>query len=373
MNANDRQPTDASLREVRFEHSSEFIGLLKQAGVSLLVTTYQANKLVVIGQHAGELQLSFHNFERAMGLAVQQDKIAIGGRAEVWYLNSTPDVVAQWGPNASHDACFLTRTAFFTEEIHGHELAWCNDQLWIVNTRFSCLCTLESPYSFVPRWRPSFITKLAAEDRCHLNGLAVVDNRPKYVTAMAESDTAAGWRSSKATTGCLLDVETGETVARGFAMPHSPRVHQAQLWVLDSGRGALTNLEPNSGKATIVSRQPGYTRGLDFCGPFAFIGLSRIRETSTFDGIPIAENRENLKCGVAIVDWRTGQHLAHFEFLSGVEEIFDVRVVATAANPYIAGPKAMEEGGKSIWFAPASPVPTRIGDEPFVAAQPPAL
>ena len=75
-------------------------------------------------------------------------------------------------------------------EIHGHEMAWAGEELWIVNTLFSCLCTLRPEYSFVPRWKPPFISALAAEDRCHLNGLAVADGRPRYVTAQPLSGTS---------------------------------------------------------------------------------------------------------------------------------------------------------------------------------------
>src|SRR5262249_3886517 len=153
------------------------------------------------------------------------------------------------------------------------------------------LCTLHEGYSFVPRWRPPLISALAAEDRCHLNGLALAGGRPKYVTALAETDTPQGWRPNKATSGCLIDVSTGQAVARGFAMPHSPRVHGGRVWLLDSGTGRLVTVDPASAEIQAVAEQPGYTRGLALHGTYAFVGLSKIRETSTFGGVPIAERR----------------------------------------------------------------------------------
>src|SRR5262249_1568586 len=155
-------------------------------------------------------------------------------------------------------------------------------------------------YSFVPRWRPPFITKLAAEDRCHLNGLVLVDGRPKYVTALAETDTPQGWRPNKATSGCLIDVSSGRTLARGFAMPHSPRVHQGRVWLLDSGAGRLVAVDPVTGEVSAVAEQPGYARGLALYGSYAFVGQSKIRETAVFGGVPIAERREGLRCGVGM-------------------------------------------------------------------------
>src|SRR5436309_4017300 len=188
--------TDApTTREVRHEYTRTLPPLLTRLGVSLLVSTYQAGKVVAVGVAQDELTLSYHNFERAMGLAVKPDGIAVGARAQVWFLRAAPDLAAHVEPAGRHDACFLTRSSHFTGEIQAHELAWAGDELWLVNTAFGCLCTLDGRHSFVPRWRPPFLTELAADDRCHLNGLAVANGAPKYVTALAETDTPQGWRS----------------------------------------------------------------------------------------------------------------------------------------------------------------------------------
>jgi len=209
--------------------------------------------------------------------------------------------------------------------------------LWIVNTRFSCLCTLHPDYSFVPRWQPPFITALAAEDRCHLNGLSLVDGRPKYVTALAETDMANGWRAEKAHGGCLMELSSGEVISRGLSMPHSPRWHDGRLWLLESGTGQLVLVDPASGLRQIVAELPGFARGLACCGPYAFVGLSKIRKTSAMDGVPLAERREQLKCGVAVVDLRTGQVIGFLEFQTAVEEIFDVQLLLGQRYPEVIG------------------------------------
>ena len=345
--------TDApATREVRHEYTRTLPPLLSQLGVSLLVSTYQAGKVVAVGVAQGELTLSYHNFERAMGLAVKPDCIAVGARAQVWFLKSAPDLAARVEPAGRHDACYLTRSSHFTGEIQAHELAWGRDELWLVNTAFGCLCTLDGRHSFVPRWRPPFLTSLAAEDRCHLNGLALQDGEPKYVTALAETDTPQGWRPDRASSGCLIDVASGQTVARGFAMPHSPRVYQGRVWMLHSGAGRLVLIDPASGKAETVTELPGYTRGLALYDRFAFIGLSKIRETSTFGGVPIAARRPELKCGVGVVDLGTGRLAAHLEFVTGVEEIFDVQVLPGARCPVLSGPHPSLDGAAPIWTVP---------------------
>src|SRR5262245_50615308 len=365
----DATPPDRQIapptREIRHEYTRSLPPLLSQLGVSLLVSTYQAGKVVAVGVAAGELTLSYHNFERAMGLAVKADALAVAARAQVWLLHAAPDLAARVEPAGRHDACFLTRSSHFTGEIQAHELAWASTdrlspggrgqgegELWLVNTAFGCLCTLDGRHSFVPRWRPPFLTSLAADDRCHLNGLAVADGAPRYVTALAETDTPQGWRANKVHSGCLIDVASGQTVARGFAMPHSPRVHRGRVWLLNSGAGQLVLVDPASSKAETVTELPGYTRGLALYDRFAFVGLSKIRETSTFGGMPIALRRPELKCGVGVVDLTTGRLVAHLEFVTGVEEIFDVQVVPGARCPALSGPYASLDGVAPIWTVP---------------------
>ncbi len=339
------------LTEVRYEHTANFAEVMERVGGTLLISTYQAGKLVVVGVHEHSLAFSFHAFEQVMGLAVSPNRIAVGSRRAIYLLRRAAELGPRIEPPGRYDDCFLTRLAHVTGAIHVHEMAWGNDELWIVNTLFSCLCTLDSDSSFVPRWKPPFISNLAGEDRCHLNGLAMDAGRPRYVTALAEVDTPAGWRPTKAQTGCLIDVDTGQTIARGLAMPHSPRVHEGRIWLLDSGRGRLGIIEADSGKLDTVIELPGYTRGLVFYGPLAFVGLSRIRETSVFGGLPLEERRDQLKCGVAVVDTRTAQIIAQLEFGSGVEEIFDVKLLPGVRLPAVSGPDPQADGTPMLWLA----------------------
>jgi hypothetical protein len=178
---------------------------------------------------------------------------------------------------------------------------------------------------------------LAAEDRCHLNGLALVDGQPKYVTALGESDTANGWRANKPRGGCLMEVSSGEVISRGLSMPHSPRWHDGRLWVLESGTGQLVRVEPTTGRPQGVAELPGFARGLALSGAYAFVGLSKIRKTSAMDGVPLAERREQLTCGVAVVDLRSGQVVGLLEFQTAVEEIFDVQLLGGMRFPEVMG------------------------------------
>jgi uncharacterized protein (TIGR03032 family) len=320
-----------------YVHSSSFNELLTELRISLFVSTYQAGKLFAV--RAGEQRVSIllRTFDQPMGLAVDPRRLVVGTRGQIWFHVNAPDIAPQLAPLGRHDACFIPRRSHVTGDMRIHELAWVGDELWFVNTRFSCLATLDDRYSFVPRWRPRFITRLAAEDRCHLNGLALEAGRPRFVTALGATDSPDGWRADKSTGGVIVDVKSGEVVASGLCMPHSPRVHGGRLWVLDSGSGRLLQLDVSSGRQLEIASFPGYARGLALLGNYAFIGLSKIRETSTFGGMPISERRGQLKSGIWVCDLRSGGIAGFLEFTAGVEEIFDVQVLVGARYPAVLG------------------------------------
>jgi uncharacterized protein (TIGR03032 family) len=345
--------------EFRYAQTDSFTSLLQQLGISLLVSTYQANKLLVVRAVQGGLSTLVRAFDRPMGLAVDGRRLAVGTRNQIWQLRNVPEIAGHIAPAGQHDACYLPRSCHVTGNIAIHEMAWAGSELWIVNTRFSCLCTLHPEYSFVPRWRPPFITALAAEDRCHLNGLAIAGSgaavTPQYVTVLAETDTPDGSRPNKLKGGCLIDVPSGETVARGLCMPHSPRVDDGRIWLLESGTGRLTLVDPVSGRGECVSELPGFTRGLAVCGGCAFIGLSKLRETATSRELPIAERLHELKCGVAAVDLRNGRLLGALEFQSAVEEIFDVQVLPSFRFPEVIG---VQDEDIFRYLVPDTPVPS---------------
>jgi uncharacterized protein (TIGR03032 family) len=268
-----------------------------------------------------------------MGLALADGgaRLAIGTTLQVWEFRDVPAVARRLEPAGRHDACFLPRSSHVTGNVLIHEMAYgAGGQLWFVNTRFSCLATLDADASFTPRWRPPFITELEPSDRCHLNGLALVDGKPKYVTALGATNALGGWRANKARGGLVMEVDSGAILCRGLAMPHSPRWYAGRLWVCESGAGTLGYLDRHTGRYEAVAALPGFTRGLDFAGNLAFVGLSQVRESAIFSGIPITERLapQQRTCGVAVVDLHRGETVALLKFESGVQEIFAVAVLA---------------------------------------------
>jgi uncharacterized protein (TIGR03032 family) len=323
----------------RYVHSPEFPELLERIGGTLVASTYQAGKLAVLRARGGRLSLLPRTFEQAMGVALDEGWMAIGARYQVWLLQNDADLARALPGEVPHDACFVPRRSHVTGNIQIHELAWgkAPRDLWIVNTRFNCLCTLDEAHSFVPQWKPPFFSGIVPEDRCHLNGVAMDGGMPKYVTAFAESNEPGGWRHRKSATGCVIDVQINETLVRGLAMPHSPRWRDGVLWLLDSGTGRLLRLDPTTCQLDEVIALPGYTRGLALHDRWAFVGLSRIREAAVFADIPIADNRAALRCGVWVVDIVAGAVVALLEFEEDVTEIFDVQLLTGIRNPAVIG------------------------------------
>jgi uncharacterized protein (TIGR03032 family) len=337
--------------------------MLEEAGCSLLVSTYQAGQLVAVGVDDGQLTFSFRGFDRAMGVAVGADEVAVAGKGQIWSLRDHSKLAAAIAPAGRYDKCWLPRSSTVTGAIQCHEIAWGatdsgEPDLWIVNTLFSCLAGLDPRYSFVPRWRPPFISQLAAQDRCHLNGLAMRDGSSAFVTVLARTDEPGGWRKVPIDSGVVLEVASGEPVTTGLAMPHSPRWHDGNLFVLNSGMGRLERIDLATGRREVIAAVPGYTRGLAFHRDLAFVGLSRIRETATFGGTPIAAYHDQLKCGVGVIELSTGNTIATLQFATGVEEIFDVQTVTGARCPTLSGSPG---DGDEIWLLPAQQGPAIEG------------
>jgi uncharacterized protein (TIGR03032 family) len=323
------QTADSTATDLlRSVHTSNLPALFAELGISLIVSTYQAGKAIVVRNDNGALNTHFRTFAKPMGIAADHTRLTIGGANTVWEYRNMPAVAQKLEPAGKHDGCYLPRRIHVTGDIDIHELAWDDkNELWAVNTRFCCLCTFDADHSFSPRWRPPFLSALAPEDRCHLNGIAIVDGRAKYVTALGETDTPGGWRANKAKGGILMDIESNEILLRGLSMPHSPRWYQGKLWVLESGEGSLAAVDIERRTWQTVAQVPGFTRGIDFVGPLAFIGLSQVRESAVFSGIPLVQRLSDRTCGVWVVNIETGKTLGFLRFESGVQEIFAVQVL----------------------------------------------
>lgn len=332
-------------------HTSGFPELLRELGCCLVVSTYQAGKLVVLSPQGDSVRTHARRFHRPMGLAADRGRLVLGAMTEIVDFRQMPGIAHRLHDPLLHDAVYMARRGHVTGHVDIHELAWdAGGDIWFVNTLFSCLCTLDARSSFVPRWRPAFVSCYAAEDRCHLNGLAMRDGAARYVTALGETDTREGWRGNRHDGGVLVDVTSDAVIARGLSMPHSPRWYDGRLWLLESGRGALCTVDIETGARTDVARVPGFCRGLDFVGPVAFIGVSQRRDSGAAFDMPL-DDAERL-AGVWAVHVRSGETLGRFTFASDVQEVFAVQTIEGVLHPEIVADgelldiaHALPEGG----------------------------
>jgi uncharacterized protein (TIGR03032 family) len=315
-------------------HSPNLPEILDRINCTLAISTYQAGKVILISavDHNRIVQLP-RTFQKPMGIAQSGDKLAIATQTEVIVLSNARSMATNYPKQPrTYDSLFLPRASYYTGEIDIHDLYWVNETLWAVNTRFSCLAVIDSGYSFRPVWKPHFINTPTPDDQCHLNGVAFENNVPKYVTAIGKSDVGGGWRATKANGGILMNVSENTIIADGLQMPHSPRLYDSNLFVLESASGNLTVVDPNSGKKEVIASFNGFVRGMDRFGDFLFIGLSLLRKKSAaFSDLPIA--RKSLFSGVAVFHIPSAKVIAHLQYENSVEEIYDVRVLSGMRRP----------------------------------------
>lgn len=326
--------------------SRQFTAWLAEVGASLAFTTYQAGKLFFIGQKPdGKMWVHERTFERCMGLAASDNGLLLASLWQLWRFENTLGPGQKTGDGS--DRLFVPQVSWITGDLDIHDVAFDADGRPIfVNTLFSCLSTVSETASFVPLWKPKFVTKLAAEDRCHMNGLAMKDGKPAFVTAVGPTDVADAWRDHRSGGGVVIDVASDEIVATGLSMPHSPRLHDGRLWLLNSGAGQFGYIDQASGRFEEVTFLPGYGRGLTFLGKYAVIGLSKSRQNRTFSGLPLdgalAEKKADPRCGLFVVDLTTGD-IVHWLRIEGmVEELYDVAILPKVRMPAAIGVKSDE-------------------------------
>jgi len=349
--------------------SRQFLPWLQEQQLSLAFTTYQTNRLFLLGvKPDGRLSVFERLFDRAMGLYATSERLYMSSRYQLWQFENAlePGEVRN-----GYDRLYVPRIGYTTGDLDIHDIAVVppltkealgREQVIFVNTLFGCLATLSERYSFTPLWQPPFISKLAAEDRCHLNGLAIVEGKPRYVTAISQSDVAAGWRERRQNGGCVVDVQSNEVILTGLSMPHSPRYYPdpsrltgemtqeqrlpGRLWLLNSGTGEFGYVDTERGAFEPVAFCPGYLRGMAFWDKFAIVGLSKPRGNKTFSGLALDErlaaHDATPRCGLMVIDLHSGD-IAHWLELEGVvEELYDVAVLPGVRRPMSLGFRTQE-------------------------------
>lgn len=342
------ESSSPAANSVKYSQSGGLVALLARLNISVAFTSYQSGLLYLLGRNNQGAHLHQTGIPKPMGLSFDANGTLS--------LSSSYQVMTFHNPLAAHervntlfDACFVPRDVHITGRLDAHDVGVAsNGDLIFVNTQFNCLATTDKKHSFKMVWKPDFVSALVKEDRCHLNGLAMENGEPAYVTAVSKSDTIDGWRDRRSDGGIVIDVKKNKVICNGLSMPHSPRVHNGELWVLNSGTGELGVIEgAASGKGKFVPRIfcPGFARGLAFHGDLAFVGLSKPRY-ERFEGLLLDEKLKAADsepwCGIQIIDIKRGTCVEWFRIDGAVAELYDVEILPGIACPMALSPTSPE-------------------------------
>ena len=340
--------------QVDYSVSGGFAERLANLGISMAVTSYQSGLLYLIGRNSPNgIHIHQTALPRPMGVCLDRplnSKDAVRSLTLVsgFQILRFENVLAEGQiANESFDVCYAPRRIHYTGNLDSHDVGVdAEGRPVFVNTRFNCLSVPSTRHSFETIWRPKFISDLVDEDRCHLNGLAMLDGKPKYVTAVSRSDTIDGWRDRRSSGGIVIDVETDEVVCNGLSMPHSPRIHRGNLWILNAGTGELgviefSDKEKQKGEFKPKVFCPGFLRGLRFYGNLAFVGLSKPRY-KRFEGLALDEKLKEADsepwCGVQIIDLARSTCVDWFRIDGNIGELYDIEVIPGATCPMALTP-----------------------------------
>jgi len=317
-------------------YSPQLPELLAKLNISLMISTYQAGKVVMISPQGTESLVTLpRTFEKPMGIDIKGDKMLIACKDEVIVLKNSKELAKTY-PNKTntYDALFTPITTHHTGQVDMHDIKFGTDGIWAVNTSFSCLCLVDKDYHFTPQWKPKFISDLVSEDRCHMNGLVMKNGSPKYVTALGTGNSHQSWRNNITNGGVLIDVQTDEILFEGLAMPHSPMMYQDNLYCLLSATGQLVKMNLQTKEIEVIKDLNGFCRGMDIVGDYAFIGMSKLRKnSSTFAKLPFAENATN--AGIKVVHIPTKALVGELTYQASVDEIYDLKIIENAIRPNI--------------------------------------
>lgn len=339
------KPKDITQLKVEKSCSRGMGAWLASHKISLAITSYQTGRVYLVGSDPNNRVSFFERiFERAMGIVGNTQRIYLGGLYQLWRFENV--LRKNQVIHNVFDRCYVPRNAQTIGDLDIHELGIRkNGKVVFVNTKYSCLAELDLVHSFKAVWKPKFISKLAPEDRCHLNGLAMKDGEPKYVTAVCRSDTVDGWRDRRDNGGVIIDVETDEIVCEGLSMPHSPRWHDGKLWVLNAGTGYLGWVDFEKKAFVPFTFCPGFLRGLSMIGNVAAVGLSKARN-GRFSGLALDDELKKRDadawCGVQIVSLTNGDVLQWIRFEGDISEIFDISFLPGVRNPMMVGLRTAE-------------------------------
>jgi uncharacterized protein (TIGR03032 family) len=316
---------EAVASPIEVKTTGHFVALLDRLKLSLALSV-KPNHIIFLGALDGALTIEATRVAQPMGLAATHERLAFASARSIVVLVNASRLAAGYpGKPDYYDAYFIPRRMHFTGECLMHDMVFAGNAIIGANTNFSCICRIDDRFSFTPLWRPSFVSELRPQDRCHLNGFAGQDGKLRYVTTLAGTDTKQGWREQPDFTGMLIDTEKNRVLRDDLCLPHSPRLAQDELYLLNSGKGEVHRIDRESGASTVLATLPGFTHGLCEHAGVLFVGLSQNRTTRKDTPPPVAQGTAALICGVVAMEAATGRQIGMAEFTTAITEVYDIQ------------------------------------------------
>ncbi|NYH20412.1 TIGR03032 family protein [Paraburkholderia bryophila] len=345
--ASDQSPpvvaTDADSPFINLRDTGRFLDVLASLQCSLAISR-RPSGVALLGVENGTPTLSACLLPRSMGMTVSGNRLAVATMHELMVFANLPTLAPLYPPRPNYyDAIFVPRMTYYTGDLDLHDMVFDKQIVLAVNTRYSCISVIDGYFNFTPIWQPPFVKEFGPDDRCHLNGMAYHDGKVRYATALGQTSTPFGWRAGMASDGIVMEVPSGRIVASGLSMPHSPRLIDGRLYVLEGGRGQVLEIDVHSGARRVVATLPGFVHGLAEYRGVMFVGLSKLRDKRGPQGLPIESGADALVAGVAALDSRSGEVLGIMEFFNGVDEVFDVQVLPNILRAEILSPREWAE------------------------------
>jgi uncharacterized protein (TIGR03032 family) len=313
----------------------EFWSVIEQLGITLVVSREYEHLLLALSSRAGRPHVTFLRLPHPSGITFDTGR-------KVLFAASTrnPNQLYEFEPavgmlKRSDDQpadvadCPLVpvRTRYLPGCSYIHDLAMIGGELYANSVGQNVVLRL-GERAMSAAWWPRSIDRSEGPDTqrnyIQLNSIAAGDTvETSYFSASGEmpgafvpgdADYPVDGR------GVIFAGATREVMMRGLTRPHSARIHDGRVWVDNSGYGQLAVSDGADGYE-IVTRLPGWTRGLTFAGHIAFVGTSRVipRFRQYAPGLDVDAS----SCAIHAIDTRTGDVLGSLDFPTG-NQIFAI-------------------------------------------------
>jgi uncharacterized protein (TIGR03032 family) len=130
-------------------YPEEIAGILLEENINLVLSTYQAGKLIFIGSSSStKLSQTPVSFKKPMGIASGKNILGIASLDRVEVFTNHPGLAKAYPGRPDYfDTMFFPRTTYHTGMLDLHDLHWTSKGLIAVNTRYSCICRFDYRYN----------------------------------------------------------------------------------------------------------------------------------------------------------------------------------------------------------------------------------